>query len=66
MTANVIKEAHFSDEKHSTEDRVVKLEQMVEKLLTEYRTLVSENKEMKKREKLFADSLAKLYAALQV
>ena len=65
-TADVIKEPHFSDEKHSTEDRVSKLEQMVQKLLTEYKTLVSENKEMKKKERLFADSLAKLYAALQV
>ena len=66
VTADVIKEPHFSDDKHSTEDRVVKLEQMVQKLSTEYKTLASENKEMKKKERLFADSFAKLYAALQV
>ena len=55
-TADVIKEPHFSDEKHGTEDRVSKLEQMVQKLSTK-------NKEMKKKEKLFVDSFAKLYAA---
>ena len=51
VTDDVIKEPHFSDDKHSTEDRVVRLEQMVQKLSTEYKTLESENKEMKKRGK---------------
>ena len=58
-TADVVKEPHFSDEKHSTEDRVSKLEQMVQKLSTE-------NLAIKKKEELVADSFAKLYAALQV
>ena len=47
------------EDEFGAKDKFSKLEQMVQELLTE-------NLEMKKKEKRFADSFAKLYAALQV
>ena len=57
--AEVIRDSKILEDEFGAKDKFSKLEQMVQELLTE-------NLEMKKKEKRFADSFAKLYAALQV